>query len=362
MTRPALRPRLAFTLIELLIVIGIIVLLAALTVMFVPNLDRNKGVPNATTQLEGWIRLAKNQALRDGAPRGIRLIQDPDNPLRVTSLQYIEQPEPLAPRGTVVFNNVPCRIAVWVVTPPNPLPLPPYPLLNPAIATLVLIGPDGQPVKGVNWDDPSTPQIAVGDFLELNASPHVVARITADPGPFPDQTDPRFTGVPRCTLALDRGIDGTDMSPLILTEGFRVIRAPRPLAGEPLLQMHRDTFIDLTYCFPCPIQLKDVNGNPVSSGSPPYGNGITYYQPWGPSGPLDILFNSSGQVASAPTGQLILCVQHVDRYDPTNPNKPGTDRLFVVIYTRTGKVSATSWADFGTDPYVFARDGRGSGL
>lgn len=349
MTRSPLRPRPAFTLIELLIVIGLIVLLASLAAMFLPNLDRNKGVPNATTQLEGWIRLGRNQALRDAVPTGIRLIQDPNNPTRANAIQYIVQPEPIAPRGTVTQNGVPMRIAVLITTPANPPTLPPYPLLSPASAILVLLDPTtGQPVSSWNWDDAQTPQIFPGDFFELTASPNVVARITAGPGP-----SPLFPQAPRCMITLDRGIDGTDVAPLILTDGFRIIRAPRPLAGEPLLQMHRDVFIDLTWCYPCPIQLTDINGNAVNTGSPPYGNGVTYFQQWGPSGPMDVLFNSSGNVASAPTGQLILCVQHVDR-----PN----DRLFVVIQTRTGKVTAVNWADFGNDPYAFARDGRGSGL
>jgi prepilin-type N-terminal cleavage/methylation domain-containing protein len=354
MTRSPVRPRPGFTLVELLIVMGLIVLLAALAVMFLPNLDRNKGVPNATTQLEGWIRIARNEALRDAAPRGVRLIQDPNDPTRVNAIQYIEQPDPIAPRGTVTQPGTgPMQIAVLISTPPNPPPLPPYPLQSPASAILVLLDPTtGQPVSGRNWDDPQTPQIFPGDFFELTASPNLVARIAAGPGP-----SAAFPQAPRDAITLDRGIDGTDVAPLILTEGFRIIRAPRPLAGEPLLQMHRDVFIDLKWCYPCPINL----GNQTTPPNPtPYGNYTTYFQQWSPSGPMDILFNSSGTVANAPTGQLILSVQHVDR-----PN----DRLFVVVHTRTGKVSAVNLNDGPpippsavADPYMFARDGRGSGL
>ena len=181
----------------------------------------------------------------------------------------------------------------------------------------------------------------------MNLSPHVVARIT------------QITGIPqapRCILVLDRSIEGTDTgTPMSLFDGFRVIRAPRPLVGEPLVQLHKDVYIDLTWCYPCPGQLNHpVTGLPVPNGSPPYGNNFTYFQPWSPTGPLDILFNASGNVANAPTGQLILCVQHRERPD---------DKLLVVVYTRTGKVSAVNVYDVGgQDPYFLARDGRGSGL
>src|SRR5262249_59426198 len=43
-------------------------------------------------QVQGWLFIAKQRALRDGAPRGIRLIRDTDNPNWVKELMYIERP------------------------------------------------------------------------------------------------------------------------------------------------------------------------------------------------------------------------------------------------------------------------------
>ena len=91
------RPRPGFTLVEMLIVMGIILILATLAFLFIPNLDRNKGVPNGTMQVQGWINLMKQQALRDQKPKGIRLIHDGSG--RCTQLQYIEQPDPVARAG-----------------------------------------------------------------------------------------------------------------------------------------------------------------------------------------------------------------------------------------------------------------------
>jgi hypothetical protein len=329
-------------LIELLIVMSIMVVIAALGFLFLPNLSRNKGVPNATTQAEGWFLLTKQQALRDGAPRGVRLVQDPNDLTRAVGIQFIEQPEPYAPRGANISVSI-------TTTPPagymGTWPTFPYPPGSITVATLKIDTGMGQVDK--NWnDDPLNPIVKPGDYFELSEGAEVVSRILAVSG---------------ANLVLDRTIDGTHTG-LSLSNGFRVIRAPRPLQGEPLVQMNKDVYIDLLNCYPCPLQL----GAQVPPGPAPYGNHFTSHIPWGFSldpvnAPnLDILFNSSGQVANAPTGQIILCVQHVDR-----PN----DKLLIVIYTRTGKVSAVNWNDVyhpvntpNVNPYSMAIDGKSSGL
>jgi hypothetical protein len=134
----------------------------------------------------------------------------------------------------------------------------------------------------------------------------------------------------RLNLVLGKCIDGTDLQypnpGLILSDGFTVVRAPRPLVGEPLMELNKDVYIEVA----------------------------TSVVPTGISGQPDILFNSSGQVAGASMGQIYLVLVHVDR---------PVDRLIVVVYTRTGKVNSVLWDDNNpADPYGFARDGRGSGM
>jgi len=347
-TRP--RPRRGFTLIELMIVVGIMVILATLGFMFVPNLDRNKGVPNATTQVSGWINLARQQALRDHRAHGIRLIQDANDPLRCTGLQYIEQPDPVAPRGSgvgIALYNPP---AGGGARTPN---------------TYVTLFNGGGPTP---WDG-----VLAGDYLEVTGGPTFIAQILGIGASVPP------AGGSGTTLILDRDVPEaptTTMNPvppqqppLTMVTGFRVIRGPRPPVGEPMLQLHRDCYIDLTWCNPCPLLLNDpTTGLPTQSGSPPYGNLYTGFVPnaWGSSNNgnpnptsgavnnIDILFNSYGVGAASPTGQLILCVRHIDR---------PADMLLISIATRTGKITTHYVFDVqGQDPYGLTRDGKNPGL
>jgi prepilin-type N-terminal cleavage/methylation domain-containing protein len=62
-----------FTLVELLVVIALIAILASLTVAFLPNAVNSERESRAATLLQGWLNVAKQRAVRDQAPRGLRL-------------------------------------------------------------------------------------------------------------------------------------------------------------------------------------------------------------------------------------------------------------------------------------------------
>jgi prepilin-type N-terminal cleavage/methylation domain-containing protein len=91
-----------FTLIELLVVIFLIAVLAALTMAFLPNAASSAREARAAVQLQGWLNVAKLRALRDQAPRGLRLwIRADDPPNQVVECQYLEQPDDFS-GGTVM--------------------------------------------------------------------------------------------------------------------------------------------------------------------------------------------------------------------------------------------------------------------
>lgn len=327
--------RRGFTLLELMVVIGIMLVLVTMGALFLPNLDKNKGVPNGTTQIQGWINLMKMQALRDQAPRGIRLIPDPNNPRICTTLQYIEVPEPLSFSGPTIEVNL---FAQGATNPPASQP--PTPNYGRGNAILTNTSNPANPVA-IPWDG-----VQPGDYLQISTNPQLVAQIVAinPANPF--------------NLVLDRHIPGTEGNNFIKVQGgARVIRGPRPLVGEPMLQLHKDIMIDLEQCSPMPI-------NPINfSASVPSWN---TYLPWSPiqdfslpAAPgqpnyyCDILFNSYGAVANAPRGHIGITVVHRDR---------PIDRACLVIYTRTGKVTATVYYDNGGDPYIQAKTGQNPGL
>src|SRR5581483_409423 len=101
--------RRGFTLIELMVVIALMGVLAGLTVMFMPAIQDSQRAARAAEQVQGLLAIAKTRALRDGAPRGLRLVPGTSlpvgapNPLWVTQCQFIEQPEDLSGKAVPLF-------------------------------------------------------------------------------------------------------------------------------------------------------------------------------------------------------------------------------------------------------------------
>jgi len=132
MRKLILTKRSGFTLIEMLVVVGLVALLASLTVAVIPSSD-NRACARAADQLQGWIAGAKNRAIRDQSTRGVRLVSKANingtfDPHLISEIQYLEQPEVYQPRnerGTaanVVIFKYPLSASTndWTFTFPQP--------------------------------------------------------------------------------------------------------------------------------------------------------------------------------------------------------------------------------------------------
>jgi prepilin-type N-terminal cleavage/methylation domain-containing protein len=154
------RQRPAFTLIELIVVILIILILAGLLVVVVPKVFERQQASQGAAQVQSWLLIAKQRALRDQAPRGIRLNVSA-NGQYVTELQYIEQPEDFYIEGSAITGKTGLTVT-----------------MN-AIRAGVVVDFYGGFGAGSSGEWP----VQVGDFLEINGGGplYVITQVIANP-------------------------------------------------------------------------------------------------------------------------------------------------------------------------------------
>jgi type II secretory pathway pseudopilin PulG len=296
--------RSAATLIELLVVIGIMVVLMGLAAMILPSLRTSNNAAKAASVVSGQLSIAKQRALRDQSPRGIRLVQDLVNDpsgMTVREIQFIEQPTAVVPTGVGVS-------VLLAGTAPGPF-------------TVQLQG------TTQTWDGYG---VENGDTFLLTVSNVTYAyRIVAAPSGF------NLTVMPLSAPSVFAPIG-------IYTDGFRVIRKPRALVGEPNFQLPPKMLIDLSKCSTQPVPSTPANGNPVLGWN-------TF------SEPLDIMFNPGGELVNCPIGKVILYVRSDESTDVT-------EDTLVCIYATTGNIILHEVSPAGPTPYEYTRDGKGSGL
>lgn len=291
MTAPNDR-RSAFTLVELLVAIGIIVALVLLALAFWPRRDVRLAADGAA-QLQTYLASAKSRAIRDRAPRGVRLLPGADGTYR--EAQYVEVPEPYRPPAEVPVAGGP--------------PKPVY-LFAQAGSTTVYV-----------WGYDVTGTVLAGDMLEL-VEGNSIHRVVEDPtyDPTIDASTVRLASVP----------ERAKTQPYRTSEHYRFVRQPRPLMGEPALQLPAGVLVE-----------PDATAGGRSLNVPRSWSGAH----------AEIIFTPSGEVLNAVGGRVVLWVRHESGAAPPT---------LLTIYARTGGVAAHPEGPAG-NPYQFTQDGRSSG-
>jgi prepilin-type N-terminal cleavage/methylation domain-containing protein len=253
MTHHPRLPRRAFTLIELLVAMGVIVLLASISVMVIGNVNDNDRTVDGASLVRQYLMIAKSRAARDQAPRGVRFVVsvDPDNVAKntntqwVTELQYIEKasvyiPQPVNPTIGPTDPNAP-KVSFYYNT-----------------SGTFQLGSVDVRIQNLNASDAAliVPNCLISLF-NLGFS----ARVQAPPSPvIVPNPDPTWnpSGVPGSfdvVVSLDATPDGpigaggvAPGTPRIATYTsfqFGITTPARPLLGEPAVQLPRNICVDL---------------------------------------------------------------------------------------------------------------------
>lgn len=296
------RTRSGFTLVELLVVIALIMLLAAIAVMFVPRIEEGQRAARGASLLQGWLNVARQRAMRDQQARGLRLYVtvDPITSRQVVrDCQYLDAPDDFT-GGTLTAA---------------------------AGSTTVTITADasgaGDLSGGFGASSALWP-VQPGDYL-LILSSGLVHQITATNG----------SNTLTLASALSYGVNPT--------RNYRILRAPRA-SGEEKLSLPNNIGIDLT---------SNTEYNTAPYAYTPVTNVAD-------ATIIDILFSPSGNVIGDQAGsdKIILWVcdtSLVGNADPLANTPWGGEPTLITIYTRSGLVAPVQ-----VDPSAGTTPGTGA--
>jgi type II secretory pathway pseudopilin PulG len=392
----------------MIVAITIILILTVIVVATLPTFNNYQKTLKGAEQLQGWLFLSKQRALRDQTPNGVRLITANIDVTCTTSVaagSTVVSPAPvngvkvpegipwcIQPNCLLVVDATgampePVKVTTATLNPPSFTVLTPFanPHTAPFIIRLVYAtqlecivqptdftggvanidttistvpgftkfvtittappssggvpGPDlagGFDTTGMGIN-PTLWPVQPGDYLEINSLPPVYQIAGVSSKSQTTFTPPMTTA--NQIMTLNFNIPNTGPPPAM---PYRVVRAPRVLTGESVMQLPQDVAIDVLTSLFTP---DTIPTSPVQTN-------------------YDILFSPAGPLlrSGATTGKFALWVRDGTR----DPGSPGEEFL-VTVYSRTGliashPVDAVPGLAGGGDPYSFIKDGKSSGL
>jgi prepilin-type N-terminal cleavage/methylation domain-containing protein len=285
--------RAGFTLTELLVVVFIIAVIGGLAAYFWPGFNQSQRSSQAASELHSWLLIARQSAMRDQAPRGLRLFaSDPTRPWFFDRAQYLEQPDDFN-GGTVQSSGLASG--------------------NPSL-TVVSFG--NVDLTGGFFADTTqkTWPVQNGDAIQFHGSGLMHQILNIDPA----------------TMSI------TLASPLpypILTpqKNYKIVRKPR-LQGDEPMDMPSDVAIDAT--------LSNSFAGFTNYTAPAF-PALTPL-PINADGTIDIMFAPSGSLLAngAATDKLIFWVRDTTSNQLFANGKFQGDPSLVAIYGSSGFVSA----------------------
>lgn len=299
--------RKAFTLVEMLVVLTLIAILAALLVFTLPGfIDRSRAA-NGASAVQKWLNYNRQRAQYEQSPRGMRFYveqddpTDPLSPFWVRRAQAIEKPDDWTPSGQQQL----------VADPLNQT------------------DPRHIKVTGVNFQNGA---VAPNDYLEVNSTGQVHQIIAVGPS---DPTQPNTWD--KLTLAAS-GLPQPITEPIT---NARIMRQPR-VAGDEAMQLPERVIIDmgvykthaaafLSKNAPMPAVVTDSAGGKH----------------------FDVLFGPSGQVLNlSPFGAMVILWVRMDEPNTTEfDNNP----TLIAVSMNSGSVSAYDPVPPGAGPNPLAK-------
>lgn len=313
-----------FTLVELLVVMTIIILIAGITALALPSILRNGKASQAANTIQGMLLAAKQRAVRDQVPAGVRFIitQDkitaPSGSIRLVSTEmvYVLQPDDLVISGdTLTLSGNTATSSTMDFAG--------------GLASALPVAAEQLPVQP-------------GDFIELSGGGLVTAI----------QQQPYASGLHGANF--DSLTLNSNPSTGFPVTDYRIIRGPRRVPGEDSIKLPADVAVLMADFNTSTSVFTNYSLN-VPQRSIPFGFGAQATLMY------EIVFTPSGEVlgqGQPNKDKVILFVR-----DMTRDNLSDGEPALVVVSVRTGSI-AIQPVDPSNPPnyYTFTTDPRSSGM